>query len=289
MEDRTTVSRLFGASGIFYAGLIDEILPHLTTHEYLFLTDEFFREWQSTSDYNVARENQIVASELIDKAHLAAATALIRTRQWIKATCSAYDCQNLVAWASAARGLIESSGDTLDGLINIAGSIANAHQVISSAIRGYQSTRGLNFAEIEQVLDHYVLATWMRGPRSEVRKAKDNIEYVRALEPGVPKIVEFYHRICGLTHPSSSSIDYLYDVRETGLRLDVGRDGIEIDRLCNEFRDVLPDSLVFACNPALLILKVLHKFRMHPQLSELKKVKWSAIPAWVTIEKSLGG
>jgi len=142
MEDRTTVSRLFGASGIFYAGLIDEILPHLTTHEYLFLTDEFFREWQSTSDYNVARENQIVASELIDKAHLAAATALIRTRQWIKATCSAYDCQNLVAWASAARGLIESSGDTLDGLINIAGSIANAHQVISSAIRGYQSTRG---------------------------------------------------------------------------------------------------------------------------------------------------
>jgi hypothetical protein len=147
----------------------------------------------------------------------------------------------------------------------------------------------LNFSEIERVLDHYVLATWMRGPRSEVRKAKDNIEYVRALESCVPKIVEFYHRICSVMHPSSSSIDYLYDVGETGLRLDVRRNGIEIDRLCNEFRDVLGDSLVFACNPALLILRVLHKFRMHPQLSELKKLKWSTIPAWETIEKSLGG
>jgi len=153
MEDRTTVSRLFGPSGIFYAGLIDEILPRLTTHEYVFLTDEFFREWQNSPDYNVARENQILASELIDRAHLAATTALIRTRLWMKATCGAYDSENLVAWASAARGFIENAGDILDGLMNIAGSIANAHRVISSAILGRQSSAGLNFAEIEHVLD----------------------------------------------------------------------------------------------------------------------------------------
>jgi len=127
----------------------------------------------------------------------------------------------------------------------------------------------------------------MRAPKSDVRKAKDNIDYVQALESGVPTIVEFYRKICGVTHPSSSSIDYLYVVTPTGLRLDTGRNVIAVEGFCNEFPDVLPESLMYACNAALLILRVLHKFRMHPQLPELKRLKWSGIPAWTIIEKSL--
>jgi hypothetical protein len=41
------------------------------------------------------------------------------------------------------------------------------------------------------------------------------------------------------------------------------------------------------CNPPLLILRVLHKFGIHPKLSALKKVDFSTIKMWSAIEKLL--
>ena len=279
---------LFGAPGPFYLDLISQMLPKLTMHRYHFITDESFKTWVNSDKFNVTHSNQILATELIDKAHLTATTALFRTQQWVKATCLAYDNNNLVSWASSARGLIENSGDIMDGIYLVATALAEHHRAIASALSGRQSSEICDFSEIDRPLDHFVLAKWMRAPKTDVRKAKDNIEYVRSLDLArVPEVIEFYQKLCGITHPSSSSIDYLYVQDSEGLRLDVHRDRKAIDEVCSLFPAVLARSLMFACNPPLLILRVLHKFGHHPRLTELKKLKWSEIPVWAAIEKYL--
>ena len=288
-KDKSTLVVLFGDPGLFYVDIFNQIAPHLTTHKYHFFTEESFREYLNSAHFTVALGNQILSLELIEKAHLAATVALFRTKQWISATCIGYENHNFVAWAAGARGLVENTGDILDGLLNVPLSLATNHAVISKALAGRASDTAFGFSEIEQYLDHFVLAHWMRAPKGEVRKAKDNAEYVQALEPSIPRVMGFYRRLCGLTHPSSASIDYLYEVEGDGLRLDLKRDQVELDRVRTEFQDVLKELLYYACNPPLLTLKVLHKFGHHPRLSALRKLDWGRIPGWAKIERELRG
>jgi len=52
-------------------------------------------------------------------------------------------------------------------------------------------------------------------------------------------------------------------------------------------RDTLGGCLMAAYNPALLTLRVLHSFDHFTKITPLKKVNFSAIPAWPPIEKLL--
>jgi hypothetical protein len=288
-KDKSTLVVLFGDPGLFYVDIFNQIAPHLTTHKYHFFTEESLSEYLNSEHFTVALGNQILSLELIEKAHLAATVALYRTKQWIETTCLSYENHNFIAWAAGTRGLIESTGDILDGLLNVPLSLATHHAVISKGLAGRASEAAFGFSEIEHELDHFVLAHWMRAPKGEVRKAKDNAEYVQALEPSIPRVVEFYRRLCGITHPSSASVEYLYEIGSDGLKVNLKNDRAEIDKMRKKFQDVLDELLYYACNPPLLTLRVLHKFGYHPRLSALKKLDWSRIPGWTKIDRELRG
>jgi hypothetical protein len=279
------LSAIFGASAPFYIDVFDEIRPILASHEYHFIRDEVWNELLNSGKLAVSAINQVLALELIDKAHLAAATALFRTTRWLSAISINYEGQNFLGWASSVRGLLESSGDILDGLLNVAGSLAARGPQIAKVLAGKANEAIYGFSELEHVLDHFVLAKWMRAPKGDVRKAKENAEYVQAIP--LPGIMDLYRRLCGITHPSSASIDYLYDASVEGFKLNFKNDGEAIDRLINEFQKVFQEILSYGCNPPFLILRVLHRFDHHPKLGALRKIDFSPIPAWSRIERDL--
>jgi len=111
-------TKLFGDAA-FYLGIIDAIAPVALRHTYHFMRDDVFAKWRDSENFNWKEFNRIVSLELIDKAHLAAMTALIRTKRWASAVCLMEEAHNLIGWATACRGLLESSGDVVDGLLNI--------------------------------------------------------------------------------------------------------------------------------------------------------------------------
>jgi hypothetical protein len=51
--------------------------------------------------------NAIVALELVEEAHLAETTALMRTKRWVDATCLMYDNANFVGWAASVRAILD--------------------------------------------------------------------------------------------------------------------------------------------------------------------------------------
>lgn len=281
---------IFGKAAVYFE-LLPEVIQVATTHNYHFLRDEIFQDWLRSDEFTVSDYNRILALELVDKAHLAAVASLLRTRRWADAVIVAHEQSNVLAWASAVRGLLESAGDILDGLGAIPTSLAQNHGIIRLCLSGKSKTPS-GFSELEHKLDHFVLAKWIRVKKGEesVLKSKDNAEYVRQLEPIMPGAVNFYHCLCSVTHPSVNSIDWLFALDPSvggGLKLILERDAKAIEKIVASHPDALSDMLMVSCNVALLILRVLHKFDVHPQLAVLKKVNWSGVRQWAKIEQAL--
>lgn len=281
---------VFGKAAVYFE-LMPEVIRVATRYKYRFLADELFQEWLRSDDYTISAYNHILALELVDEAHLAAVAALLRTRRWADAVVFAHGQSNVLAWASAVRGLLESAGDIEDGLGAIPISLAQNHHVISLCLSG-KSKVNVGFREIEDLLSHFVLAKWIRVKKGEasVLKSKDNAEYVRRLEPIIPGAVDFYHRLCSITHPSADSIDWLFALdasEDGGLKLMPEGDLKAIEKIAASHPDALSDMLMVSCNAALLVLRVLHKFGVHPQLGVLKKFNWSGIRYWSKVEQAL--
>jgi hypothetical protein len=275
----------FGDPVAFYVGIFEEIQPILALHEYQFINDEVWNELVNSGKLDPSTYNHVLSLELIDKAHLAAVTALFRNVQWLKSIAVNYQQENFVGWAAATRGLLESVGDIVDGLSIVPSALAAYHLAISAGLAGRQNKGVYGFSELEHLLDHFVLAKWMRAPKGDVRKAKENHEYVQTIP--LPCVMDLYRRLCGITHPSSASIEYLFEPSSDGFKVDFGKDAKSIDRLISEFPEVSSSILAYGCNPPLLILRVLHKFGRHPKLSALRQIDFSPIPAWSQIKRDL--
>ena len=147
-KNESTLVLLFGNQGTNYLGIFDEIARHLLTHSYTFVTEASFLNILKSKRLTIS--NQILSLELIDKAHLAATMALYRTKQWIRATCIGYDDHNFIAWAAGARGLVENTGDILDGLAQVPLDLATYHGVISMALAGRAPEALFGFSDTER-------------------------------------------------------------------------------------------------------------------------------------------
>src|SRR6266545_2070154 len=144
----SAANKLFGPAA-FYLSVIDTIAPIALNYEYNFVSDEWFTEWRKTEEFTVDRLNVILAVELIDKAHLAAITALMRAKRWADATCVMYENANFVGWAASVRGLLESAGDTVDGLLNIPLPLAQHHHTIRRCLAGEVSDNVVRYPQLE--------------------------------------------------------------------------------------------------------------------------------------------
>jgi hypothetical protein len=289
MAADATRRKLFKGA-VRYFPLIAQIVPRALQHRYSFVSDEWFRDAWDTGKLSVAERNHIIVLELLEKSHLAAVSTLIRIERWADAVCIMHDTTNFPGFASAMRGLIENGGDSVDGLLNIAISLAKNHRNLSQALAREMKADRINCAEIERPLDHYVHARRTgKKERHPVFSAKASVDYVRQIGASLPDAVSLYHRLCAIVHPSNASIDWLFDLDAEGdrrMKL-AANDAGKIAALCDEFPEVADVTLQRTCNSALLILRVLHKFRLHPKIPELRKLDWSQVRAGREIERLL--
>jgi hypothetical protein len=283
---------LFGPDSAQFIEIIDQLALAKSTASYSFMAaDDYERVLREDSGLGM----QVYWNEILARAHLTAVVAVLRSRHWISAVVAATNDKNLLAFAAALRGLIESSADTQSALGAIAISLAENHAQISSALSGTPGSQCCVSKEIEDTLIHFKYARHLTkaematAPQSH--KALQVRQYIEGLEKGqVHKVVACYQSLCDLTHPGASSV-WMWLTSENGvdLELNPNQDESTIAYYLTEYRDTFLELLMFAFNPAVLTLSVLNYFPLRTfHTPALLDWNLSGIPLWQKCQSKLG-
>lgn len=285
------ITSLFGVDAARFIGMIDQLSLAKTKTRYSFMTDDdFARCLRDNPRLGVQR----YWNELLARAHLTAIVAILRSRHWISAVVAAKEDKNLLSFAAALRGLIESAADTSSSLGSIPGTFAGDYAQINRALSGKIENQFVISKEIEDELIHFSHARHLTkaelttAPRSH--KAKKVRDYVEVLEKGqVHQVIACYQSLCDLTHPGASSVwMWLTSENDVDIELRPEQDESAIAFYLAEYRDTFLQLLMFSFNPALVTLNVLNYFPVRT-LHTPKLLNWdlSGIPLWQKCQSEL--
>ena len=285
---------MLSRDGIRYVAMIDDLGLESLETRYTFMDTEEFRE---LLEQDVSAGMRVYWSEMLQRAHLTAVTAILRSKRWLSGLQHATGEENLLLFASAFRAFMESAADASTALIGTPWTLARCHSLITEALEGRATTVSIS-SELEDELIHYshgrglTRADRANAPRSHrVRQPQD---YRKILEDqNSDNVKQCYSDLCDLVHPGASSVWMWLDaVDETGLefRLSARRDEALIAGFLRQYPTIPLELLMFAFNAPAITLNVLNYFPAQ-DLHTPKLLNWQldGIPAWTKCRDELQG
>jgi len=226
----------FDSNATRYIELIDQLGLAKWKTRYSFSA---INDFTSISLQDKKRANQIYWEEIIARTHLTAAISILRNRQWINAVTAAAADNNLLSFAAALRGLIESTADSATILGHVPLGIARNNVLIMRALSGEIADDFFMAKNLEDSLIHFAYARNLKNLTKDERlaipkshQALSVREYIDVLKNwNIHNIIECYSEVCDLTHPGSSSVSmWLYHVNSLEIDLKAGQDEAIISR-----------------------------------------------------------
>lgn len=289
----TTSQSPFDPDATRYIEMIDQLELQSWRTRYSFTAKEDF---ESVIRNNPRKCNQIYWGEILARAHLTAATSILRSRHWVGAIVAAVDAKNLLSFSAALRGLIESAADTSTALLNIPSTFARDHVQITSALSGNLHDALFISSDMESNLIHFAYARHLTKEKSAVapasHKAMHVRDYIGVLEQGqVTNVIDCYRTLCDLTHPGASSVwMWLHSVNDLELELNAGQDAIEIKGFLADYKKTILELVMYAFNPAIVTLRVLNYFPLAKfHVPELNAWNLSGLLIWRKCQAYLKG
>ena len=285
---------MLSPNGVRFIEMVDALdLERLETR-YTFMDEEEFRELLSR---DVSKGMLVYWTETLQRAHLTAVTAILRSRHWLSGVQHATREKNLLVFAAAFRGLMESAADASTALIGTPLTLAHCHSLITEALEGGATTVSVS-SELENELIHYSHGRRITGPdranapRSHrVRQVQDYRQIFG--EQKAENVGQCYNDLCDLVHPGASSVWMWLDaVDAAGLefRLSTQRDEALIAGFLRQYPTIPLELLMFAFNAPAMTLNVLNYFPVE-DLHTPQLLNWhlDGIPAWTECRDELDG
>lgn len=282
---KETTTPIFGAEAKVLLKYADALVETLTGFNYEILTEE---ELVQNRDFpDVART---YCKEIMYRAHWAAATAVLRTHRWVKATSVMQESSNYLGFAASFRGLIESTGDIIDGLIHVPLTIVeHMHSICETLER--RAVVFHDFGQLEEKLIHFTHARKLGKSSSSpaTHQAKTNTDYIKQLQAsGQSFMLDCYAELCQIAHPAAPSLMCFveYDGKNL-ISLNNQLDNIMMADFCQRYRPVLDRIIPLSLGSPISLLKVLNLL----PISEINTPEADSIelhmPAWIKIEEML--
>ena len=268
-----------------FVRMVDDLgLKRLTTR-YSFMDVE---EHAALMRDDIGEGMRVYWSETLQRAHIAAVTAILRSRHWLSAVLSTKSERNALAFAAAFRGLMESAADTTTALVGTPLKLAHCYAEITDGLSGL-ATAVVTSKELEDELIHYSHGRYVKNseqastPKSH--RARSTNEYLRVFDNlNVDRVTQCYRFLCDLTHPGAPSVwMWLSAVDSKGSEfiLSTGQDEAIIASFWEQYETVVLDVLMFAFNAPVLALNTLNYFpikKLHTQ--ELLNHDLDGLAAW---------
>jgi hypothetical protein len=282
--------QVLGPEAAMYLDLLHDILSHLTKHEYKyqFMDNDAYFAFLKEDPPNATAWYWV---EMLQRAHLAAATSLLRGHAWLSGVEHAIESDNALAFAACWRGFMEAAADTWDGLGSAPETLANYHRDVSVALSGHAKAFP-GCKELEDGLIHFAharkLAKNEQAPESH--EAKQPKEYFAQYKGNSAAVYSFYNDLCGFTHPAMPSVSaFLGDCPDASIMLTPAQGQKQIATLVAKHLAVVPLMLTTGLNSPLVLLKIVNHFGIENlQTPRLNSFRFDSMPIGKRIAKALG-
>ncbi|MBI3740925.1 MAG: hypothetical protein HY257_04110 [Chloroflexi bacterium] len=254
---------VFGKDASSFIPVLQKVVRKLGTYRYnFFLEDEFGKILSK----DIRKGLQIYWLEILYRAHLSAASSLVRSHRWIDGILLEKEHDNYHAFMGCFRGFLESAADTFDAFQFITAELAQAHTVISQAVVGNLNQMILA-PHLEEQLIHFTHAREIsKGTTApESHRAKRTKDYLESLVFTPDKqIAECYHELCEVTHPAAASVMCFLNLEQatSGMKykFDPNFDrGLILD-FCESYSDIMLRVMSLGISPPLATLRLLNEF-----------------------------
>ena len=275
-----------------FVRMVDDLgLKHLTTQYSFIDTDEY----GALSRHDVSEAMRVYWFETLERTHIAAVTATLRSRHWLSAVLSNESEKNALAFAAAFRGLLESSADTTTALIPVLETLAHHYPTIANALSG-RATAFVGSKKLEDELIHYSHGRYIKKSEQsgtpQSHRARSAQDYLKVFEElNAKKVAQCYRFLCDLTHPGAPSVwMWLAAVDPEGSEFTLSTDQDEtiIASFLEVYQTVVLDALMFAFNAPVLVLNTLNYFpikELHTE--ELLNHELDGLAAWAKYKTEL--
>lgn len=280
----------------YYKDFINKFDKNIDRSRYLYTIydNDYFKKTFTSNKEDFQR---IYWEEILQRAHWSALSSLIRNLKWIRGVSDAIENNNLLAFTSNLRCLVESSGDNFLTLSTVPLTLADNFENISKSLRG-ENNALVTSQKLEEVLIHFSYARNIsfqerniQGVIPKYQNAKPATEYLKKLDHNIDKgpIAELYAILCQFTHPAAHSIQYLFNTDFNNERYKFSysdnSDGEYIDRILNQFNDEVITSLECGFNSGILTLKALNFFDYDLiKTPYVDKINFDKMKTWGDIE-----
>lgn len=257
----------------YFLNLAKDIETKVDLEKYVYTIHdtEYF---ENTISSDAASFQRVYWEEILQRAHWAGLSSLLRNMQWLKGASSAIQSNNLLLFTANLRCLIESSGDNLLSLLNVPATLADNYLNISKCLKGEIDGKTLySSRELEEILIHFSYARKiseeekrLQGKMPKYQNAKPASEYLKWLDNKIDNgpIANLYSILCQFAHPAAHSIQYLFqttfDNEKYQFIYSKKADSDYIEWILREYDNEIIKSLHCGFNPGILTLKTLNYF-----------------------------
>ncbi|MBV9241857.1 MAG: hypothetical protein JO314_07610 [Acidobacteria bacterium] len=276
----TQEERIFDGYG-YVASTVTNVVSTLKRYRYSFMPEKEFRDLveRSTDPYETDR---ICLTEILERAHLAATTSLVRADRWIRGIYLSDDANNYILFTAAFRGLLESCADAHYALATVPRTLAEHAEKMFEALNLVPRSNSYMFQKLEDRLIHFSHGRRVRkeelAPDSHsALHMRDYINYLQDSDAG--PIHGFYSELCEVTHPAHDSVwCMLPKLDDSSWQLDVTFDRSLIGSLCLRHREAIAQFFPRGVAPSLMILGLINHMGLeHLKTPEMDHVDLSLI------------
>ncbi len=296
LSDNKDIEAVFGENATFYINLSKQTCPSVLKARYYFENFEIFEMKSKNGQYKTQDINKIYWREILFRAHISIVSSQIRTCRLIDATAREYAAKNLPGWASCARALIESVGDSIDTLQYIPHAISENYHSINRCILGREDRNIYGAKELEDKLIEFIYARRITHeekegiPKSHI--AKPSSFYIKTLEKfEIENIRSIYRSLCEFSHPASASVQYMFipegDDSQINFRISDNNDSVVLNMLLDKYKSSFSDLIMVIFNSIFISLCLFDNFKLFPHIPALLEVNFSNIPLWSKVQKNL--
>jgi len=270
---------------------ISTAVANLETFQYRFMTEQSYRKLieESPDPYEA---QQVYCFEILERAHIAAVTSLIRADRWLKGVLNAFRDNNFFVFTSSFRGFLESCADTHYVLAAVPRTISDTSEQLYECLHRVPRSEIYIFQPLEDRLIHYshgrkVGKTELTPDSHKAKTMKDYLTYLQQESNG--PIHDFYSELCEVTHPAADSVwCMLTGLDESTIVLNKKFDREAIISMCRQNATSL-DWLFGQCiSPALMTLGLINLMNIKElQTSAIDHVDLSNVGRWNEISQKV--